>query len=820
MVDSGVPQGSVLGPILFLIYVDDAARDLDCEVAMFADDMKIWSVIQGPADEDRLQMNLNRLEEWSNLWLLRFNVAKCSILRLGNTARCASTRGYFLGGAALQEVKAQRDLGVLTTSSLKPSAHCSRVAKTAMSVLSFTEESYTQQSPGPPTNLTVHALRAKSLEVRWKNPDNASAAVTSASCSLTGLMDFTVYNVTVHVCVSPLEVGRGNWVGGGCSATSPVSRQTLPGEPDMANNITVYARQRNSLEVSWINPDATHGPLVSATAIGFWQGKKLATCRASILPGQPANCTLTNLEDFTEYAVSVEACVAPVRAGFVDLGGGCSMTPSISGITLPGVFEAEHLADLGRQITNSKQTVEDPSTQISIKVALSSLPTEHVGPVSYVTAYIEPANQTDLTRERRSAEKFSFLSGSYNNNTWEPWEVLVRDFRGDPSYKAEDFFFTIGQPSGSQTCDHCYNGPLAPDTLYSIGLRVYTDTGAGTTELSLLKTAHDQSIVRLDRNWVTYCANQHPVGPLESEVLGVYVNANYVKACRYDSRGQAQIATDSSLPEYIATQGPLTHTEADFLYMVHQQRVPIVITLCNTLEGGKSKCAQYWPDSEGITEEKGNPVRSVDVTLNHETRTANVVTRSMTVKPEEEADSWTFTQLHFLSWADHAVPPIAEFYDFLKNYAFLRKQKPLSRVFGPTLVHCSAFLERMDDDSSSATEQLRFLYDFIDYCIREEGIQGCSPTVLQPRPLPLQFLTPGGPPPAYTPNNNTDRNTSVPPQAIQLQPLPPRPASPLEDQQARSPAPDLSVAATRPQAPVSVTVRPGQFTGAKNGLGS
>nr|VZI46236.1 unnamed protein product [Spirometra erinaceieuropaei] len=117
VVESNVPQGSVLGPILFLIYVDDAARALDCEVAMFADDMKIWSVIRGPADEDRLQMNLNRLEEWSNSWLLRFNVAKCSILRLGKTARSASTRGYFLGGAALQEVEAQKDLGVLTTSS-------------------------------------------------------------------------------------------------------------------------------------------------------------------------------------------------------------------------------------------------------------------------------------------------------------------------------------------------------------------------------------------------------------------------------------------------------------------------------------------------------------------------------------------------------------------------------------------------------------------------------------------------------------------------------------------------------------------------------
>nr|VZI15064.1 unnamed protein product [Spirometra erinaceieuropaei] len=135
MVDSGVPQGSVLGPILFLIYADDAPRDLDCEVAVFADDMKIWSVIRGPADEDRLQMYLNRLEEWSNRWLLRFNAAKCSILRLGNTARSASTRYYFLGGSTVQEVEAQRELGVLTTSSLKPSAHCSTVAKSAMSVL-------------------------------------------------------------------------------------------------------------------------------------------------------------------------------------------------------------------------------------------------------------------------------------------------------------------------------------------------------------------------------------------------------------------------------------------------------------------------------------------------------------------------------------------------------------------------------------------------------------------------------------------------------------------------------------------------------------
>nr|VZH99901.1 unnamed protein product [Spirometra erinaceieuropaei] len=136
MVENGVPQGSVLGPILFLIYVDDAARELDWEVSMFADDTKIWSVIRGPADEDRLQMNLNRLEEWSNRWLLRFDVKKWGILRLDNITRSASTRDYFLGAAALKEFEAQKDLAVLMTISLKSPAHCSRMSKSAISVLS------------------------------------------------------------------------------------------------------------------------------------------------------------------------------------------------------------------------------------------------------------------------------------------------------------------------------------------------------------------------------------------------------------------------------------------------------------------------------------------------------------------------------------------------------------------------------------------------------------------------------------------------------------------------------------------------------------
>nr|VZI09754.1 unnamed protein product [Spirometra erinaceieuropaei] len=60
-VKSGVPQGSVLGPTLVLVYVKDCANELDCDVAMFADDIKIWSTIRSEVDEARLQTNLDHL---------------------------------------------------------------------------------------------------------------------------------------------------------------------------------------------------------------------------------------------------------------------------------------------------------------------------------------------------------------------------------------------------------------------------------------------------------------------------------------------------------------------------------------------------------------------------------------------------------------------------------------------------------------------------------------------------------------------------------------------------------------------------------------
>nr|VZI26358.1 unnamed protein product [Spirometra erinaceieuropaei] len=140
-VKSGVPQGSVLGPTLFLVYANDCANELNCDVAMFADDIKIWSTIRSEVDEARLQTSLDHLEQWSKDWLLPFNVNKCTFLRVGRTSS-PNHPVYRLTGKPLQEVDAQKDLGVWITTSLKPSLQCSKVAKSAMSMLYLVKRAF------------------------------------------------------------------------------------------------------------------------------------------------------------------------------------------------------------------------------------------------------------------------------------------------------------------------------------------------------------------------------------------------------------------------------------------------------------------------------------------------------------------------------------------------------------------------------------------------------------------------------------------------------------------------------------------------------
>ena len=83
-VTSGIPQGSVLGQILFVIYINDMPDDLSSEIFLFADDTKIFKEIKQKRDCDLLQNDLIFMQLWTDIWLLRFHPQKCHAMTMEN----------------------------------------------------------------------------------------------------------------------------------------------------------------------------------------------------------------------------------------------------------------------------------------------------------------------------------------------------------------------------------------------------------------------------------------------------------------------------------------------------------------------------------------------------------------------------------------------------------------------------------------------------------------------------------------------------------------------------------------------------------------
>lgn len=75
--------GSVLGPVLFLIFIDDLDEDLASSVLKFADDTKVFGVVNSVDDRNKLQSDLKRLVDWSDKWQMKFNVGKCKVMHFG-----------------------------------------------------------------------------------------------------------------------------------------------------------------------------------------------------------------------------------------------------------------------------------------------------------------------------------------------------------------------------------------------------------------------------------------------------------------------------------------------------------------------------------------------------------------------------------------------------------------------------------------------------------------------------------------------------------------------------------------------------------------
>ena len=103
---SGVPQGSVLGPILFLLFINDLPESIKSRILLFADDLKL---IANAVNKDIIDEDLKSLERWEDLWHLRFNLEKCKVLHISGNDNPRNS--YYLDGTELISTQSEKDLG-------------------------------------------------------------------------------------------------------------------------------------------------------------------------------------------------------------------------------------------------------------------------------------------------------------------------------------------------------------------------------------------------------------------------------------------------------------------------------------------------------------------------------------------------------------------------------------------------------------------------------------------------------------------------------------------------------------------------------------
>ena len=137
---SGVPQGSVLGPILFLICINDLDDSITSNVLKFADDTKLFRKVNTDGDKQHLQNDLDRLVKWSEKWQMLFNFGKCKCLHTGHRNWNVN---YKMGDIVLGTTVKEKDLGVTISADMKVSEQCGIAASKGNQILGLIRRNIT-----------------------------------------------------------------------------------------------------------------------------------------------------------------------------------------------------------------------------------------------------------------------------------------------------------------------------------------------------------------------------------------------------------------------------------------------------------------------------------------------------------------------------------------------------------------------------------------------------------------------------------------------------------------------------------------------------
>ena len=144
-VESGVPQGSVLGPLLFLIYINDLPDVINSTTLLFADDTKIYQLLKHSNSTNTLQNDIDSVAEWADKWKMRFNTSKCKIIHIGTKNPNVKYSMYDpieCKRMELQTTTCEKDLGVNIDNELKFSLHTTTSVNKANRIFGLIRRSF------------------------------------------------------------------------------------------------------------------------------------------------------------------------------------------------------------------------------------------------------------------------------------------------------------------------------------------------------------------------------------------------------------------------------------------------------------------------------------------------------------------------------------------------------------------------------------------------------------------------------------------------------------------------------------------------------
>ncbi len=133
-VTPGVPQGTVLGPLLFILYLNDLPDGITSQVRLLADNCILYREIKTPDDNQKLQNDINKLCNWESTWQMKFNVSKCYAMHITQKKNPFPST-YTMNGEPLQSVKSHTYLGVEINHNLSWASHISNITSKSYQVL-------------------------------------------------------------------------------------------------------------------------------------------------------------------------------------------------------------------------------------------------------------------------------------------------------------------------------------------------------------------------------------------------------------------------------------------------------------------------------------------------------------------------------------------------------------------------------------------------------------------------------------------------------------------------------------------------------------